>query len=189
MATERSPAPHEPNAHTEVPGGHGGGHGGFPPFEPSSFASQLFWLVITFVALYLIVSRLALPRVGKILENRRNAIEGDLAEAQRFKDESDAQMAAYERELAEARAKAQGIASETRDRLAGETDRARKVLDDQLSVKLAEAETAIKATRQAAMTNVKGIAGEAASAIVGQLAGVKPDAAAVESAVASAMKG
>lgn len=177
------------NAHTEVPaGGHGGG-GRFPPFEPSSFASQLFWLVITFIALYLIVSRLALPRVGGIIENRRNAIEGDLAEAQRLKDESDAQLAAYERELADARAKAQGIAAQTRDALAAETESARKALDSELAARLAEAEKAIAQTRANAMANVKGIASDAASAIVERLSGVKADAAAIESAVNGALKG
>lgn len=178
------------NAHTEAPGGaHGGGHGGFPPFEPSTFASQIFWLAITFIALYLIVSRLALPRVGGIIENRRKTIEGNLIEAQRLKDESDAQVAAFERELADARARAQAIASETRDRLTAETEGARKVLDEQLAHRLADAEKAISATRTNAMANVKGIAAEAAQAIVEQLSGVKPDTAAVSAAVDTAMKG
>jgi len=190
-ATPAEPAAHgATNAHTEVPGGHGGGHGGgFPPFEPSTFASQIFWLVITFVVLYLIVSRLALPRVGGILENRRKTIEGDLMAAQKLKDESDAQIAAYEHELAEARAKAQTIANETRERLMAETDAARKALDDQLTARLADAETAIAATRNNAMANVKTIAADAAGAIVEQLAGVKADSAAVEAAVSNALKG
>ena len=91
---------HETGAHTEAPGGHGGG---FPPFESSTYASQLVSLVIAFVALYLIVSRIALPRVGGAIDARAKAIEGDLSAAQKLKDESDAALKAYETELASAR--------------------------------------------------------------------------------------
>lgn len=178
------------NAHTEVPsGGHGGGHGGFPPFEPASFASQLFWLAITFIALYLIVSRLALPRVGGIIENRRNTIEGDLAQAQEMKDKSDREIAAYERELADARARAQTIANETRDSLNAQTEATRKTLDAQLAAKLVDAEKTIAATRQAAMTNVRGIATDTAAAIVQRLTGATPDSAAIGNAVDQVLKG
>ena len=75
---------HETGAHTEAPGGH---VGGFPPFESSTYASQLVSLVIAFAALYLIVSRIALPRVGGVIDARANAIEGDLSAAQKLKDE------------------------------------------------------------------------------------------------------
>ena len=79
-----APPKGQTSAHTEADGGHGGG---FPPFELSTFASQLVSLVIAFVALYLIVSRIALPRVGGVIDARQNAIEGDLAAAQKLKDE------------------------------------------------------------------------------------------------------
>ena len=69
-------------AHTEAEGGHHGG--AFPPFDSSTYASQLVSLAIAFVALYLIVSRIALPRVGGTIDARQNKIEGDLAEAQRI---------------------------------------------------------------------------------------------------------
>src|ERR1700750_709894 len=90
------------SAHTEADGGHGGT---FPPFESSTFASQLVSLVIAFVALYLIVSRIALPRVGAVIDARQNRIEGDLAEAQKLKDESEAALKAYESDLASAHAR------------------------------------------------------------------------------------
>src|SRR5713226_4107678 len=83
-------------------------HGrGFPPFDAHSFASQLIWLALTFIALYLLMSRVALPRIGSILEERRRHIEADLAEAQRLKGDSDAAIAAYEKALADARGRAQ----------------------------------------------------------------------------------
>src|SRR5215470_8038487 len=101
------------SAHTEADG-HGGG---FPPFESTTFASQLVSLVIAFVALYIIVSRIALPRVGAVIDARQDKIEGDLAEAQKLKDDSEAALKAYESELAAARSRAQAISNETRDKL------------------------------------------------------------------------
>lgn len=170
------------DSHTAVPGA-------FPPFEAETFASQLFWFAITFVALYLIVSRLALPRVGGIIEARRDAIASDLAEAQRFKDASDKEMATYEEELATARSRAQAIGAETRDKLAAQAESERKVLEDKLGARLREAEKTIDATRRNAMANVRTIAADAASAIVQRLTGASADAKSVESAVDQALKG
>ena len=174
------------SAHTEADGGHGGG---FPPFESSTFASQLVSLVIAFVALYLIVSRIALPRVGAVIDARQNKIEGDLAEAQKLKDESEAALKAYEADLAAARSKAQAIGAETRDKLNAASEAERKSLEDKLSAKLAEAEKTIAATRTSAMSNVRGIAADAAGAIVQRLTGTVPDSTAVASADDATLKG
>ena len=161
----------------------------FPPFQSSTFASQLVWLAITFVALYLIVSRLALPRVGSIIEKRENTIAGDLAAAQKLRDESDAELKAYETELANARGKAQAIGAETREKLNAQAEQERKTLEDRLAIKLAESEKAIANTREAAMSNVSEIAKDAAASIVQQLTGVQPDAQTVESAVNASLRG
>lgn len=174
-------------AHTEADGGHHGG--GFPPFESTYFASQLVSLLIAFVALYIIVSRFALPKVGGVIEARANAIEGDLAQAQKLKDESDAALQAYEGELASARSRAQAIGNETREKLNASAEAERKALEDKLAVKLADAEKQIAATRTAAMGNVKSIAADAAGAIVQRLTGAAPDAAAVSKAVDASLKG
>jgi F-type H+-transporting ATPase subunit b len=177
---------HGTGAHTEADGGH---HGGFPPFESSTFASQLVSLVIAFGALYVIVSRLALPRVESVIDARQNAIEGDLAAAQKFKDDSDAALKAYETELASARARAQAIGNETRDKLNAASEAERKTLEDQLAAKLATAEKQIAQTRETAMSNVRGIAADAAGAIVQRLTGIAPDSKAVSSAVDASLKG
>ncbi len=173
-------------AHTEAEGGHARV---FPPFEKSTFASQLVSLLIAFVALYLIVSRIALPKVGGTINARQNAIDGDLAEAQRLKDESDKALKAYEADLAASRAKAQAISTEARDKFAAAAEQERKSLEEKLSVKLADAEKTIAATRQSAMSNVGSIANDAAAAIVQQLTGVAADAKAVASAVDASLKG
>ena len=114
--------------------------GGFPPFQKETFASQLFWLVICFVALYIMVSKLILPRMGTIIAERRDRIAGDLAEAGRMKDQADGAVAAYEKALADARARAQAIAAETRDKLSAAAEANRKELEAKLQGKLADAE-------------------------------------------------
>lgn len=162
--------------------------GPFPPFDSQTFASQLFWLAITFIALYVLMARVALPRIGAILEKRRQRIAGDLAEAQRLKNESEAALAAYEEALTEARAGAQTIASETHQRLAAEGDERRKALEAELAVKLAQAEETIAATKSAAMANVREIALEAAATIVERLIGSAPPSHAVGAAVDAALK-
>ena len=173
-------------AHTEADGGH---KAPFPPFQKDTFASQLVSLLIAFVALYLIVSRIALPRVGKTIDDREAAIAGDLSAAQRLKDEADTALKAYESELAAARARAQAISAETREKLNAAAEAERKTLEERLAVKLAEAEKTITATRESAMGNVRGIAAEAASAIVQRLIGAPPDGKSVESAVEASLKG
>jgi F-type H+-transporting ATPase subunit b len=173
-------------AHTEAAGGH---KAPFPPFQKDTFASQLVSLLIAFVALYLIVSRIALPRVGGLLDARQNAIDGDMAEAQKLKDASDAALKAYESELAAARSRAQAIGAETREKLNAASEAERKTLEEKLSLKLAGAEKAIAATRDSAMSNVRGIAADAAAAIVQRLTGLVPDGKSVDSAVDASLKG
>src|ERR1700720_4190136 len=172
-------------AHTEAEGG----KHAFPPFEKDTFASQLVSLAVAFVALYLIVSRIALPRVGSVLDARQNAIDGDLAQAQKLKDESDAALKAYESELAAARSRAQAIGAETREKLNAASEAERKTLEQRLAAKLAEAEKTIAATRKTAMSKVRGIAADAAAAIVQRLTGIAPDKKSVDTAVKASLKG
>jgi F-type H+-transporting ATPase subunit b len=172
------------SAHTEVPGQ----QAPFPPLQKEHFPSQLFWLAICFIALYVIVSRLVLPRIGSIFEERRKQVEGDLAEAQRLKEASDAAIAAHEKALAEARGRAQTLANETREKAAAAAEARRKEVDATLHARIAEAEKTIAATRSAAMTNVRGIASEAAAAIVERLTGIAPASQEVAEAVSNVLK-
>ena len=172
-------------AHTEAPAE----KHEFPPFQKDTFASQLVSLLIAFVALYLIVSRIALPRVGGVIDARANTIEGDLADAQKLKDQSDGALKAYESELTAARGRAQAIGAETREKLNAASEAERKSLEEKLSLKLADAEKTIASTRETAMSNVRGIAADAAAAIVQRLTGVAPDVQSVNSAVDASLKG
>lgn len=174
------------STHTEVPSSHA--KGAFPPFDPTTFPSQLVWLVLTFAILYALMAKVVLPRLGGIIDDRQNRISGDIAEAGKLKAESEAAVAAYEKALAEARARAQVIAAETHDKQAAEAETTRKALEDQLNAKLAEAEKTIASTKQKAMAEVRGIATDAAKTIVERLIGKAPADAAVASAVDSALK-
>jgi F-type H+-transporting ATPase subunit b len=174
------------NAHTSVPGG---GKPQFPPFNKEHFASQLVWFAIFFIALYVIIARLAIPRIGGIMATRGQRIADDLAMANQFKEQSDAALKAYEKSLADARNRAQALANETREKLNAEAEASRRRQEGELDARLAKAEQTIAATKSAAMTNVKGIAVETASAIVARLIGSAPAGAAVEAAVTDVLKG
>ncbi len=150
---------------------HEGKSGGLPQLNPADFAPQLVWLAITFVVLYFILARVALPRIGEVIEERRDRVQRDLDAAERFKKETDAALAAYERALSEARGKASSMAKDMRDKLAAETDKERASVEGQLSTKLADAEARIAATKNKALASVNEIAAETASAVVSKLLG------------------
>lgn len=161
-------------------------HGGvFPPFDTSTFASQLLWLVIAFGLVYYVISKIAGPRISGILEDRHDRIASDLAEAERLKRETDEAMETYEKALTDARARAQSLANETRDKLTAETTAKRQASEEALSSKLAEAETRIETIKAEALGQVDSIATDAVSAIMEKLAPKAPTAAAVTKAVAA----
>ena len=159
----------ETNAHSEVPARHG-----FPPFESEHFPSQLVWLAISFVLLYVLMSKIALPRIGSILAERNRLVSDDLAAAERLKEQSNAAHAAYEKALHDARNRAQTIASSTREQQAREAEALHKRLEAQFHDRFAAAEQSIAKSRAAAMGSVRAIAGETASAIVERLIGQQP---------------
>ncbi len=168
---------------TEV--GHEGGSQTFPPFDSSTFPSQLLWFFVAFGFLYWYMSTRALPQIGKVIENRRARIARDLDDATTMQQKADADAAAHEKTLADARAKAQGMAQAARDQAAAEAAAKRKALEDELAARLAAAEKQIAATRAQAMTNVAEIARDTAGAIVERLGGRAADPSAVAAAVDS----
>ena len=178
-------APAAPAAVTEVPVAEG--HKTFPPFDPKTFGSQLFWLVILFGLLYIVMSRVALPKVGAILEARDKKIAGDLAEAARMKEASDAAVAAYEQALAEARQNAHAIAQKARDAAKAEAATDRTRIEGELNKKLGASEAEIARVKTEALGSVDAIARDAVEAIVEALVGTKVEKAQVASAVAAAM--
>jgi F-type H+-transporting ATPase subunit b len=160
---------------------------GFPPFDASTFASQVLWFVLAFVVLYVVMSRVALPQIGSIIDKRKARIDGDLKEAERLKGETDKAISAYETALAEARKNAHAIAEETRTSIRADIDAKRKAVEDDLSKKVAEAEGRINSNKQDALGRVSEIAADTAAALVNQLTG-EANPADVQAAVAQAVK-
>lgn len=160
----------------------------FPPFDATTFASQLVWFGLAFAFLYVLMSRMALPQIGSIIDKRKARIEGDLREAERLKGETDKAIAAYETALAEARKNAHGIAEETRTSIKADLDAKRKVVEDDLSKKVADAEARIQSDKDEALSRVGEIARETAAAVVTQLVG-EANAKDVATAVDQVVKG
>lgn len=160
--------------------------GGMPQLNPETFEPQLIWLAITFIALYVMMSKVALPRIGGVIEQRRSKIADDIDAAQSLKHDTDKAIAAYEQALAEARAKAHNIAQETRDKLTAEVDAERAKVDAGIAAKVARAEKQIAATKASALKEVRGIASDIAGDIVGQLTGTTVTKAAVTRAISKA---
>lgn len=180
-------APEAGEVHTETGVAENAGHEGvFPPFDASTYPSQLLWLAITFGLFYLFLKRAALPRIASILEVRRDRIAQDLDQAARMKEEADAAVAAYEQELAEARRKAAAIAQEARDAAKAEAEAERRKVEEALEAKLGEAESRIAGIKSAALADVGAIAEETTGAIVEQLVGGRVDRKALAEAVRAA---
>lgn len=160
-----------------------------PQLDFSTFASQLIWLAIAFGLLYALMSKIALPRIATVLEERRDRIANDLDAAENLKRETESTIAAYEAAQAEARAKAHEIVGEMRDKLTAETDAERKRVEATLAEKTAEADKAIREATEQALSEIGNIATETTEAIVKQLVGGRWTKAKISGAVKSAMKG
>lgn len=173
------------NAGTEVPGGH---PKVFPPLDTQHYPSQLVWLALTFVALYVLLSRLALPRIGEVLEERRARIRRDLDEAERLKLETEKALKGYEQAIADARGQASITARDMRAKLAAESEREKAAVETALAAKIAEAESRIAATKTKAMQSVSEIATETAGAVVGALIGQTPPPEEIKKALADVGK-
>lgn len=168
--TPGTDAPQNLTTGTEVPSD-AGKEKPFPPLNPENFAPQLFWLALTFGVLYVILSRVALPRVSEVIEERRDRIQRDLDAADRLKDETEKALNGYEEALSDARSNASAIAKKEREALDSEVAREQATVEEQLSAKLAEAESRIAETKKNALQGVNAIAADTAVAIVAKLVG------------------
>jgi F-type H+-transporting ATPase subunit b len=159
-----------------------------PQLNPLDWAPQLIWLVITFGILYLLMKWVALPKIGSVIEMRQGHIAGDLEAADKLRRETQEAIAAYEQALAEAKARAHGIAQEARNRLKDEVAAERAALERDLAAKSAEAEARILEAKVSALKDVNAVASETAAEIVRRLIGIAPAKPEVDLAVAAARK-
>ncbi len=165
----------------------GGSAIGMPQLCIDWFPNQIFWLVVTLVAIYLILSRVALPRIASVLAERRGTITNDIAAAEELKLKAADAEKAYEKALADARSEAMRIAAETRAEIQGELDQAMAKADAEIAARASESEARIAEIRDGALEAVKDVAKDTAKEIVATLGG-KADARTVTAAVTDRMK-
>ena len=154
-----------------------------PQLNIGDFAPQLVWLAISFVLLYFLMSRLALPEIGKVLDDRKSRIATDLAEAAKLRDATEAAIAGYEQALAAARARAQGIARAAREEMNAEIEKQRAEIDAQINSRMGDAEQRITALKEAAVGHISQIATETAEALVARFTGMPASRAELMSTV------
>jgi F-type H+-transporting ATPase subunit b len=159
-----------------------------PQLNPLDWAPQLIWLAITFGILYLLMKRVALPKIGSVIETRQGRIASDLEAADKLRRETQEAIAAYEQALAEAKARAHRIAEDARNKLKDEVAAERAALDRDLGAKSAEAEARIHEAKASALKEVNAVATDTATEIVRRLIGVAPTKPEVSAAVAAARK-
>ena len=172
----------------EAAAAHGGetASGGLPQMDFSTYPSQIFWLAVTFGVLYWAMSSLILPRLGGAIEERRDRIADDLDQAADFRRQAEEAEAAYNQALADARAKAQRIAAETRESVEAEIGEMQAEADEKAAADVAAAESRIAEMRTSAAAKVQDAAGDVAKSIVAALIDETPADDAVKAAVAQA---
>jgi F-type H+-transporting ATPase subunit b len=156
---------------------------GLPQFRTEYWGGQIVWLVVMFAALYLLLSRVFVPRLRRVRDERETAINGAIEDARRVRREADAQASAASAEMADARAKAQAAAAEAKARANAEAARRHAAQEEELANRLGEAEARIRASRDAAMGSVRQVASDTAGVIVEKLTG----RAAAEAELAAAL--
>ncbi|MEM9476224.1 MAG: F0F1 ATP synthase subunit B' [Pseudomonadota bacterium] len=161
---------------------------GLPQLDFSTFPNQIFWLIVTLVAIYLILNRVALPRIGSVLAERAGTITNDIAAAEELKLKAQEAEAAYDKALADARAEAQRIIGEAKAEIQADLDAATAKADAEIAAKTAESEGKIAEIREGALEAIREVSRDAATEIVGALGG-QADGAAIDAAIAARMKG
>lgn len=162
---------------------------GMPQLNPDWFANQIFWLVITLVAIFFILNRIALPRIASVLADRHDTIQRDLEKAEELKHKAVEAEEAYNKALADARVEASNIVAETKAVIQKDLDKAIAKADAEIAAKAAEGEIKIKEIRDNATKAVKVVAAETATAIVDTVMPTASDAKAIKAAVTARLKG
>jgi F-type H+-transporting ATPase subunit b len=163
------------------------GEAGMPQLDPAAVSPQLIWLVITFIALLVLMSRVALPRVAAVIEQRDARIKGDLDRAERVKIEADAAAAAYQKTMADARAKAQAELRQGQAAIAAETSARDAEFARKLALRTKAAEDVIAQAKTRALADLRNIGADVAASVVGRVAGLSLPADRVLGAVDAAM--
>jgi F-type H+-transporting ATPase subunit b len=172
------------NTGTQAPEG-----AGFPPFETETYPAQLFWLAVTFAFLFVVLWRVAGPRIAGVIADRKGRIADDLGAAERHRKEAEAALASYESALDAGREAARAIVEDNRKRIATEADGAKTLADAKAREATEAAEARIAAMRAQAKDRLSKAAEEAAVDIVSRLTGDKVSPGDAAAAVRAAAGG
>lgn len=159
-----------------------------PQFDPTTFSPQIIWLVITFAMLYLAMSRLALPRISQVLEERQHKIDENLKKAAALQSDAHAAQEAYEAGLTQARGEAQEVLRRAREKMSEEAAERQEDLGKRLDGEIRAAEERIGDSKNKALAQIREVAVEVAAAAASKLAGEKLGGKAAAAAVDAAMK-
>lgn len=176
---------------TEIAGSCVGPNGsaiGMPQLCFDWWGNQIFWLLVALVAIFFLLSRIALPRIAAVLAERQGTITNDIAAAEDLKAKAAEAETAYEQALTDARTEAAKIVADARAEIQADLDRAMADADAEIAVKAAESEKAIAEIRAGAMESVKEVAKDTAKEIVSAMGG-KADARSITAAINARMKG
>jgi F-type H+-transporting ATPase subunit b len=153
-----------------------------------TFIGQIFWLVVTFGCLYIVLWKVALPRVTSILQERQGRIDEDLRKAEKFKREADSAIIAYEKLIADARSEAQAVISEAGRALATDSAARNDAMTARIKADISEAEGRIEKARIEALDNIHSVSAEVAQAATSRLIGKDISTDDAEIAVASTLQ-
>lgn len=159
-----------------------------PQLDPSTYASQLFWLVVSFVGLYLLMWRVVLPRIAGLMQERQDRIDDDLQRAEALKNDAQQVLETYEKAIAEGREKAQLVLREAVERAAADAAAQSARLAERLARETEAAERRINAARDEALGNVQAVAAEVAQAATARLIGAEVPDSEASGAVNDAIK-
>ncbi|MFK5996505.1 MAG: F0F1 ATP synthase subunit B' [Rhodobacterales bacterium] len=162
---------------------------GMPQLDFATFPNQIFWLVVTLVVIYIIMTRVALPRIANVLADRHDTIERDLAKAEELKQMAVEAEEAYNKALADARLEASNIVNEAKAEIQKDLDKATARADAEISAKAAEGEVKIAEIRDNATKAIKLVATDTATAIVDAIMPAANDAKAIKASVTTRLKG
>ena len=154
-----------------------------PQFDPAVWSPQLVWLAITFVVLYLLMAKVALPRVGEVLDEREQRITLSLRRAEELKHAAEDAVAEYEKTIADVRVKAADEVRRARGQATAEAAARHEELNARLATEVAAAEERIHHARSAAIAGLRDVAVTVAAAAVERLVGQKIEPGAVAAAV------
>ena len=162
---------------------------GMPQLDFATFPNQIFWLVVAIVVLYFIISKVALPRIGSVIDDRHNAVANDIEQAAEFKRKAEEAEAAYNAALADARSEAMRIAGEAKAEIKADVDAAIAKADAEIAAKSAESAVRIDEVRASAVKSIEEVAGVAAVDVVAAIMPSASDEKALKAAIAARLKG